>query len=465
MMTPTEKITARLYIHRDALLKLGDEFGEIGNQYVISAGTWLHPVITDFIQLVQERYDSIAHYAQSKHTISPEIVRAADDFFDEAVELILRIYPLAVRSKVRGITSQIRNELAILRIDTKSMLLEPEVITADEADYARQTATWKSKINAINNDPQRFKEFLETEKSLRSSACHIILQSVELQTNTKTTPTSFYKLAIQASNSGQRTPRKKTLRHGEVPAHNNAGQKSEKYFAAFKRYWSSLPAGNLLLAMAIHKMVEDQSLLEQIIRYRADVKTLLIDCLPTVELRHRAVLAILNADYLDSRCISRLFDFLPEGKKVNGRVDAALFGVKKYLSQPHGENALHIEWDTSKQKIRAETFLHLLDYYANAKPFVKKVVIYTLLLSDGKKLQQQVYRIMGYAQLETAKKNLRESIHFDAELMKINFNQISEEVIQPIIQNTNAKKSFESGAYTKAMNKLVELTPSSQEMS
>jgi hypothetical protein len=66
--------------------------------------------------------------------------------------------------------------------------------------------------------------------------------------------------------------------------------------------------------------------------------------------------------------------------------------------------------------------------------------------------------------LESAKKNFRDSIRFDAERMKINFNQLNEEVITTIIKNTNAKKTYESGAYKKVLEQLKKLIPSSQEI-
>jgi hypothetical protein len=48
--------------------------------------------------------------------------------------------------------------------------------------------------------------------------------------------------------------------------------------------------------------------------------------------------------------------------------------------------------------------------------------------------------------------------------MKINFNQLNEEVIHTIIKNTNAKKTYESGAYKTVLEQLKKLIPSSQEI-
>jgi hypothetical protein len=446
-MTPTEKTTNRLLTHRNALLNLGDEFGEAGNQYVTSAGKWLRPVINDFIETVQERYESIAAYAETNSTINPEIVQAADEFFDQAVETILQIYPLPVRSKVRGITSQIRNELAILRIDTKSMI---DNKSQGNKEKHEQDADWKTKIIAINNNPVELKKFFQNEKFYNNAAAYIIFNNVALDNNEATA--DFNQLAMQCSNEIEANPAQpdKTT--------------TENHFNAFRRYWLSLPAGNLLLAMAINKMLADQALLEHIIRQRNDIKELLFTCLPTVEQRKHAIQFILESDYLDARGIARLYDFLPEGNKVNSRVDAAVFGVKKYLQHSPDLSGVHIEWDNSKQKIRAETYQKILEQYNGANPFMKKIIVYALLQSDGKKLQRQVYRIMGYAQLESAKKNFRDSIRFDAERIKINFNQLNEEVITTIIKNTNAKKTYESGAYKKVLEQLKKLIPSSQEI-
>jgi hypothetical protein len=448
-MTPTEKITNRLLTHRDALLNLGDEFGEAGNQYVTSAGKWLRPVINDFIETVQDRYDSIATYAETNTTINPEIVRAADEFFDDAVETILKIYPMPVRSKVRGITSQIRNELAILRIDTKAVV--DEKAAKQKTESVDHDADWKNKIIAINNDPAEFKKFLQNEKFYSNAAAHIIFNNIALA-NQDTAP-DFNKLAMQCA-------KEKT----EATATPQSKETAANSFTTFRQYWLSLPAGNLLLAMAINKMLADQSLLEHFIRHRNDVKELLLNCLPTVESRKQAIQFILASDYMDPRSIARLFDLLPEGNKVNSRVDAALYGIKKYLQQSPDLSAVHIEWDNSKQKIRAETYLKILEHYNNANPFMKKIIVYALLQSEGKKLQQTVYRIMGYTQLDMAKKNFRDSIRFDAERMKIDFNQLNEEVIHTIIKNTNAKKTYESGAYKPVLDQLKKLIPSSQEI-
>ncbi|MES2219291.1 MAG: hypothetical protein V4501_12885 [Pseudomonadota bacterium] len=471
MMTPTEKISSRLLTHRDALIKIGDEFGEAGNQYVIRAGVWLRPVITDFIQMVQDRYDSISSYAETNSTIQKEIVHASDEFFDNAVETLLRVYPTPVRSRVRGITSQIRNEMAILRIDTKAVV--EEKLIRDASKFVSHDTDWQKKIVAINNDPAQFKVFLESQKPYRSAAAYILFNNVMLTDAEHSA--NFYKLAMQSANQRIRNTATQTLRENEITNNNflnheaistqtYQGHTPENYFDAFRRYWLSLPAGNLLFAMAVKKLLDDQALLEHVIRYRVDVKELLFNCLPTTELRRQAIQFILKSDYLDSRCISRLYDELPEGTKVSSRVDAAFYGVQKYLSQPPGLNTDHIEWDNSKQKIRAETFQKILSYYAKASPFIKKVIVYALLLCEGKKLQSQVYRIMGYSQLEVAKKTLRDSIRFDAERMKIDFNQINEDVIHTIIKNTNAKKTFESGVYVKALDKLGKLIPSSQEI-
>jgi hypothetical protein len=449
-MTPSEKSSNRLLAHRDALIKLGDEFGEPGNQYEISAGEWLRPVIMDFIQTVQDRYDSIAKFAENNTTIQKEIVHAADEFFDSAVETILRVYPAPVRSKVRGITSQIRNELAILRIDTKSLVEEKLAQNIDSEESVKQDVDWKKKIVAINNDPIKFKAFLENEKAYGTAAAYIIFSNVMLTDPEHSA--NFYKLALEC-----------TKRDKQNEASDNQDAKRENHYDAFRRYWLSLPAGNLLLAMATKKLLEDQALLEHVIRRRIDIKNLLLNYLPTVELRHHAIQLILKCNYLDSRNVSRLYDLLPEGNKVNGRIDAALYGIKKYLAQPASATT-DIEWDNSKQKIRAETFEKLLDNSAKTPAFVKKVIVYALLLSEGKKLQHQVYRIMGYPQLDVARKNFKDSIRFDAERMKIDFNQLSEEVIHTIITNTNAKKTFESGAYSKPLEKLAKLTTSSQEI-
>jgi hypothetical protein len=445
-MTSTEKITNRLLTHRNALLNLGDEFGETGNQYVTSAGKWLRPVINDFIETVQDRYDSIAAYAETNSTINPEIVQAADEFFDHAVETILQIYPLPVRSKVRGITSQIRNELAILRIDTKNMLDK----TPAKKETHEQDVDWKKKIIAINNDPIELKKLLHNEKFYTNAAAYIIFNNVSLDDGGATA--DFNKLAMQCSNVIEANPAQpdKTT--------------TENHFNAFRRYWLSLPAGNLLLAIAINKMLDDQALLEHIIRQRNDIKELLFTCLPTIEQRKQAIQFILQSDYLDGRGIARLYDYLPEGNKVNSRVDAAVYGIKKYLQHSPDLSGVHIEWDNSKQKIRAETYQKILEQHNSANPFMKKIIVYALLQSDGKKLQQQVYRIMGYSQLELAKKNFRESIRVDAERMKINFNQLNEEVIHTIIKNTNAKKTYESGAYKTVLEQLKKLIPSSQEI-
>jgi hypothetical protein len=457
MSSPAEKITSKLHLQRDSLIKLGEEFCETGNQNLISADEWLRPVINDFIQMVQDRYTAIAKYAESNCTLAPDIVHAADEFYDEAVNALLRIYPLAVRHLVRGITSQIRNDLAINRLDTKAEIDE-KIFNGAAADtiLSSQDARWQDIVKEINAEPEKFKDFILTNSSARDAICDMVFKG------------NFFTLATQIANERIRDETAKVVRYTD--SMNRSGQSyktplPENYFDAFRRYWLSLPLGNLYLAVAIQKMLQDQALLEHIIRYRVDVKELLLGHLPTAELRKQAIQIIFKDDYLDTRTISRLFEGLPEGQNVNWRADFAIYGVKKYLHHPHEDNGIsHAEWEKSTYKIRAETYEKLLEQYKNAPSFVKKIIIYALLLSNGKKLQQLVYRYLGYSRADIAKKELRASLRQDAEQMKVDFERLDNEIIKEVVKTANTKKTFASGAYTGVLDKLKELNPISHEM-
>lgn len=454
MSSPVEKINSKLNVQKDSLVKLGEEFCEDGNQYVISAGIWLRPVILDFIQMVQDRYTAIKKYAEVNNTIDPDIVHAADDFYDDAVDALLRMYPLAVRHLVRGITSQIRNDLAITRLDTKAEIDEKVFNGApSDEEICKQDKLWKDTVTEINGEPEKFINFIRENSPCRDAVCEEIFNG------------NYFNLATQFANERVRDETAKIQRYSD--GHNPVYKTPvpENYFDAFRRYWLALPLGNLYLAIATQKMLQDQALLEHVIRYRVDVKELLLGHLPTLELRKQAIQFIFKNDYLDCRNVSRLYDYLPEGKNINWRVDFAIYGVKKYLNHPHEDKEMsQPEWDKSKQKTRADSFEKLLEQYKSASTFVKKVLVYSLLLSEGKKLQQQVYRYMGYSRADVAKKELRESLRRDVEFMKIDFETLETEIIREIVKIANTKKTYASGAYAGVLEKLTELTPISQEM-
>ena len=110
---------ATLNAQQAMLIKLSEDYGEIGNQHVTSAALWARPIIIDFIDIVKERHQAIRLHAEKQHAIDSEMVRGADLFLDELIELVVSAFPLTASHNVRSITSKIRNDLAIARIDTK----------------------------------------------------------------------------------------------------------------------------------------------------------------------------------------------------------------------------------------------------------------------------------------------------------------------------------------------------------
>ena len=213
-----------------------------------------------------------------------------------------------------------------------------------------------------------------------------------------------------------------------------------------------------IFALAIKKLIRNDDLLKHIIRYRADVKELLLTCSPTAEIRKQVLQNVLKNNYLSLKGVVSIFAVLPEGSNINWRVDRAEFGIKRY--QFLSQNKSPDTWDNSRKKIHAEVYEKLFDHYRYATALEKKIIVYALLESNGKKLQQLVSQAMGYSRLELTKNIFHTSIKQDTTQFKIDMTELETEVIQKIIENVNADKTLESGAYNAIIEKLKQLIPS-----
>jgi hypothetical protein len=425
-------VDAILNAHQAMLIKLAEEYGEIGNEHVTSAAFWAQPIIFDFIAIVKERHQAIRLHAEKQHAIDSEIVRGADLFLDELIELVVSAYPLTASHNVRSITSKIRNDLAIARIDTnasidkkKSPLIPTERKAIDTLRHEKMTS-------------KKFKAFCQKNLVERDAVSGIVFS----------TPL-FNTVARQCARDRQ---------HIEIVNETTALDATETYFDAFRRYWLSFPHGHIYLALAIKKLIRNDDLLKHIIRYRADVKELLLIHSPTVDMRKQVLQNVLKNNYLSLKGVVGIFVVLPEGSNINWRVDRAEFGIRRY--QFLSQNKSPDTWDHSRKKIRAEVYEKLFDHYWYATALEKKIIVYALLESHGKKLQRLVCQAMGYSRAELTKNIFHASIKQDTTQFKIDMAELEAEVIQKIIANVNASKTIESGAYNAIIDKLKQLIPS-----
>jgi hypothetical protein len=464
MASNLDKVNAKLNLQQNTLIKLGDEFGEPGNQYVMGANTWLRGVITDFIDVVRERHIAILKYAAGNINMDPEIVGPADNFYNLLVDVIIQAYPLPVRGQVRGVTSQIRNDLAIVRLDTKEMIAQRIAGGAAKTVSPNDDAEWKKILIKAQSSPAEYKTFCERNWAFADAVNDLVFVPQDGRQS------YFAKLALQCARLRIRDDSAEVVRFSDVVSNDYRSQSvgaskvyqtldTETKFDAFRRYWKSLPHGNLFLALAIKNLLADKKLLKQIIKRSLDLKELLFACLPTVELRHAALNAVLSADHLTLKVVAGIYDFLPEGGKVNWRVNFAVHGINHYLNKPHDDKKFKQGWDNSLQKNRAEVYANILHQYQDALPFVKKVIVHALLENTGGVLQQMVCKVMGYYDVEMAKKLFRDSIKHDAAQMKVDLLELNETVIEKINRQIDSRKKFESGAYGSALQKLQELIP------
>jgi hypothetical protein len=442
---------AALNAQQAMLIQLADQYCERGNHQVIGANRWVRPIIMDFIALVKERYEAIHKYAYKNHTIDHEVARAADLLLDEVIELVVSAYPLAASYNVRSITSKIRNNLAITRLDVKASI-----------DKKNQSSTQKpapSAIDGLRNEKMTSKKFREFCK-------HHPDESDAISGIVFTTPI-FHGIALQCASRRENINSKGTTRLSDLSEKkylsdktlSNAAEKNvrETYFDAFRRYWKSFPHGNVYLGLAIKKMLSDEVLLKRVIRYRVDVKELLLFCSPTIEMRKQVLQGVLLNHNLSLKMVAGLFEGLPEGSNINWRIDRAAFGIKRYQITSGKKNPE--AWEGSIKKIRSEVYEWLCEQYRYASALERKIIIYALLKSDGKKMQRLVCQAMGYSRVEITRKIFHSSLREDAAELKVDIHELDEQVIQKLIVTVNAGNTVESGAYQPIMGKLKQLIP------
>jgi hypothetical protein len=439
MPNTLEVTNTKLDIQQKSLLRLSYEFGESGNHCVVSVGNWLHPIIIDMVNIIRNRHAAIAKYAEHDETIDKEIVAAADNFLDDVFSILIETFSPIVRGQARGIMSQMRNDLAIARLDAKTDIQE-RIIAGNilQAHYAGEDENFKKTLSTIEITPNTYKKFAQLKSPYKEAIYFSTFHDWVLPNNSIS---HFFKLATECSSAKMNTNSKRT------PYEN------------FCRYWLALPDGNLLFAVAVKYLLDDDRLIRSILCHKKDIRKLLTTYLPTALQRQQTIKKLLRNDYLDVKYITQSYAYLPESKKVDWCVDFADYGIKKYQAMPHHEKDHAIHWDGSKQKIRAETYDNLLTHYQYATAFEKKVIVYALLNGSGIQLQHQVHKVMGYRTLAGAKKSLQESIKHDADQMKLNLNELEQGIIQQIIKTANTKKPFSSGAYNQVMEKLHELIP------
>jgi hypothetical protein len=429
---------ATLNAQQNMLLKLVDDYGEAGNQHVTSAALWARPIIADFIAIVKERHHAIQLHAEQSHLISHDIVRGADHFLDDIIELVVSAYPRTASHSVRAITSKIRNDLAIARLDTKANF--------DKKKSALVAIDNAKPIETIRNEKmtsKKFQEFCQRHPEERDAVSGIVFS----------TPL-FYTVAQQCARHRQ---------HLDTASEGASGKEAiETYFDAFCRYWASFPHGHVYLGLAIKKLIHNDDLLKHVIRYRSDVEKLLLSYSPTVEIRKQVLQNVLKNNYLSLKGVVRIFAELPEGANINWRVDRAEFGVRRY--QFISQNKNPETWDDSKNKTRSEVYEKLLDHYKYATALEKKIIVYALLESDGKRLQQLVCHAMGYSRTVVTKNIFHTSIKQDTAQFKIDMDELEKDVIEKIVANVNSGKTVESGAYNLAIEKLKQLIPSPSAM-
>jgi hypothetical protein len=443
---------AALHAQEAMLIQLADQYCERGNHQVIGANQWVRPIIVDFISLVKERYQAIQKYLEQNRIIDHEVARASDLFMDEVIELLVSAYPLAASYNVRSITSKIRNGLAITRLDVKASI--------DKKNPSSTETSMATGIDGLRNEKI-------TSKKFRDFCKHHPDESDAISGIVFTTPI-FHSIALQCASRRENINSSTTMRLSDlserkylsdkvlsIPAEKNA---RETHFDAFRRYWKSFSHSNIYLGLAIKKMLGDEALLRRIIRYRVDVKELLLYCSPTIEMRKQVLQGVLLNNNLSLKMVAALFEGLPEGSNINWRVDRAAFGIKRYQITSRNKNPE--AWESSRKKIRSEVYEWLCEQYRYSSALERKIIIYALLESDGKKMQRLVCQAMGYSRVEITQKIFHSSIRQDAAELKVDIHELEEQVIQKLVATVNAGCTVDSGAYNPIIDKLKQLIPS-----
>jgi hypothetical protein len=451
---PFTQITANaaLNAQETMLIQLADQYCEQGNHQVIGANQWVRPIIKDFITMVKERYQAIQKYAEQNRSIDHEVLRAADLFLDEVIELVVSAYPLAASYNVRSITSKIRNGLAIARLDVKAGI--------DKKNSSSTETSVTTGLEGLRNEKitcKKFREFCKHHPDESDAISGIVF-----------TTSIFHNIALQCASRRENINSGITMRLSDLSERKYLSDKTssiaaekiarETYFDAFRRYWKSFQHSNIFLALAIKKMLADEVLLKRIIRYRVDVKELLLYCSPTIDMRKQVLSGVLLNHNLSLKMVAELFEGLPEGSNINWRVDRAAFGIKRYQITSRNKNPE--AWEGSRKKIRSEVYEWLCEQYRYSSALERKIIIYALLESDGKKMQRLVCQAMGYSRVDITRKIFHSSIRQDAAEIKVDIHELEAQVIQTLIATVNAGNTIESGAYNPIMGKLKQLIPS-----